>query len=158
VELLPNYQLRLGSGLDRALLLKFMQRTYREFNPDQPLGHLAQTVEQYLSKDTPLWWVQTLAHEPIACLWMGNAIDQMSGDRQPYILLLYVSPEHRRRGIARALMGHAENWVKTRGDYGTGSHRQIGLQVLQSNEAAINLYQSLGYEVQSLWMVKQLEE
>lgn len=152
MNLIPGYELRLGSGLDRPLLLKFMQRTYREFHPEQPLAHLAQTVEQYLSMDTPLWWVETPSRQAIACLWMGSAIDQISGDRQAYILLLYVSPEHRQRGIGKALMRHAETWVKSRGD------RQIGLQVFEANQPALNLYRQLGYEVQSLWMVKRLEQ
>jgi ribosomal protein S18 acetylase RimI-like enzyme len=47
-------------------------------------------------------------------------------------------------------MRYVENWAITRGD------RQIGLQVFQSNTAAINLYHQLGYQTQSLWMVKPL--
>ncbi|MDX2213319.1 MAG: GNAT family N-acetyltransferase [Oculatellaceae cyanobacterium bins.114] len=152
MELLPGYELRLGSGLDRPLLLKFMQRTYRESHPDQPVAHLAQTVEQYLSKETPIWWVETAERQPVACLWMGSAIDQLSGDRQSYIFLLYVTPDHRRRGIGKALMHHAETWVRTKG------HHQIGLQVFQANQAALNLYRQFGYEVQSLWMVKRLAD
>ncbi|MBC5793579.1 GNAT family N-acetyltransferase, partial [Sphaerospermopsis sp. LEGE 00249] len=62
--------------------------------------------------------------------------------------LLYVVPSHRRRGIAKALMQHIENWAKQRGD------RQIGLQVFTSNTPALNLYQNLGYQTQSLWMIK----
>ncbi|HEY9801388.1 MAG TPA: GNAT family N-acetyltransferase, partial [Leptolyngbyaceae cyanobacterium] len=87
---------------------------------------------------------------PVACLWMGNAIDQIKGDRHAHIFLLYVVPEHRRRGIATALMDCAENWAKKRGD------RQIGLQVFQSNAIALNLYNHLGYQTQSLWMVKPI--
>jgi len=81
---------------------------------------------------------------------MGNAIDQIKGDRHAHIFLLYVVPEHRRRGIATALMQYAENWAKERGD------RQIALQVFQSNPPAINLYNHLGYQTQSLWMVKKI--
>ncbi|WP_318781317.1 GNAT family N-acetyltransferase [Amazonocrinis nigriterrae] len=89
-------------------------------------------------------------HSPIACLWVGNAIDQVRGDRHAHIFLLYVEPEHRRRGIGTALLRYLENWATQRGD------RQIGLQVFQSNQAALNLYSQLGYESQSLWMVKSL--
>ncbi|MBD2462141.1 GNAT family N-acetyltransferase [Oscillatoria sp. FACHB-1407] len=129
-----------------------MQRTYQESHPGQSVAHLAHTVEQYLSKDTPLWWVETVDRQTVGCLWMGSAIDQISGDRQSYIFLLYVTPEHRRRGIGKALMHHAETWVKSRGD------RQLGLQVFPNNQPALNLYRQLGYEVQSLWMVKRLEQ
>jgi ribosomal protein S18 acetylase RimI-like enzyme len=139
-----------------------MQRTYQDLFPTQDFAHLARTVEQYLSKDTPLWWVEFLDEatsppspptpsSPIACLWAGNAIDQVTGDRHAHIFLLYVVPEHRRRGIGTALMRYVENWAMQRGD------RQIGLQVFQSNQAALNLYNQLGYQTQSLWMLKQLD-
>lgn len=150
-ELLPDYYIRIGSGLDRALLVKFMQRTYQEFFPKQGFSHLAQTVEQFFSKETPLWWVEFVGTgEKVACLWVGNAVDQVRGDLHTHVFLLYVMPQHRRRGIGNALMSYVENWARMRGD------RQIGLQVFQANEPALNLYSQLGYQTQSLWMVKSL--
>lgn len=169
-QLLPDYSIHAGSSLDRALLVKFMQKSYQELFPEHDFSHLAQTVEQYFSKETPLWWVDFLGKRQeeknndesiqnssfiihpskVACLWVGNAVDQVKGDRHTYIFLLYVKPEHRRRGIGTALMEYVENWAISRGD------RQIGLQVFQSNTPAINLYQQLGYQTQSLWMVKPL--
>lgn len=159
-QLLPGYYLRAGSGLDRALLVKFMHRTYQELFQQQDFSHLARTVEQYLDKETPLWWVelasfptQMLPHfsrQPVACVWVGNALDQVRGDRHAHIFLLYVVPEHRRRGIGTALMRYVEDWASSRGD------RQIGLQVFESNQPALNLYNRRGYQTQSLWMVKSL--
>ncbi len=194
-QLLPGYSLRRGTTLDRALLVKFMHRTYQDIFPQQDFSHLALTVEQYFSSETPLWWVDfvvegvrgdkgdkgdkgdegdkggrgdaslsslspssltsptphsPLPTPPIACLWVGNAIDQVRGDRHAHIFLLYVVPEHRRRGIGTALMRYVESWARTKGD------RQIGLQVFESNKAALNLYNQLGYQTQSLWMIKSL--
>ncbi len=88
---------------------------------------------------------------PIACLWAGNAIDQITGDRIAHIFLLYVAPEHRRRGIATALMNLGETWALGKG------FRAIGLQVFQTNTSAKNLYNQLGYQTQSLSMVKPLK-
>lgn len=157
MNLLPGYAIEQGSTVDQALLVKFMERTYQEQFPNQNFSHLTRTVEQYLSRDTPLWWVydeqETKNHHqsPIGCLWVGNAIDQVSGDRHPHIFLLYVMPEYRHRGIGKALMNYIENWAKQRGD------RQIGLQVFQANTPALDLYHQLGYQEQSLWMVKSLQ-
>ena len=158
--LLPQYNIRSGSSLDRALLVKFMQRTYQEMFPEYDFSHLAQTVEQYLSQETPLWWVDFLETRdapldasipsPVACLWMGNAIDQLGGDRHAIVFLVYVAKEHRRQGIGTNLMEYAQRWAKKRGD------RQIGLQVFQSNLPALNLYNQLGYKTQSFWMIKSL--
>nr|WP_242055162.1 GNAT family N-acetyltransferase [Nostoc flagelliforme] len=147
-----------------------MQRTYQDLYPNEDFSHLEQTVKQYFSSDTPLWWVEEEGEQeagsreqgsnkeslssaplpPIACLWVGNALDQVHGNRHAHIFILYVVPEHRRRGIGRALMQYVENWAIQRGD------RQIGLQVFQSNKPALNLYNHLGYQTQSLWMVKFL--
>ncbi|MDZ8259158.1 GNAT family N-acetyltransferase [Nostoc sp. ChiQUE01b] len=179
-QLLPGYIIRRGSLLERSLLLKFMQRTYQGLFPNEDFSHLEQTVKQYFSSDTPLWWVEEEEREqgsrgageqgsnkesissaplplcpsaplpPIACLWVGNAIDQVHGNRHAHIFILYVVPEHRRRGIGTALMRYVENWAIQRGD------RQIGLQVFQSNKPALNLYNQLGYQTQSIWMVKFL--
>ncbi|HEY9648877.1 MAG TPA: GNAT family N-acetyltransferase [Chroococcidiopsis sp.] len=162
----PGYRVRLGSTLDRALLVKFMQRTYQELCPGEAIAHLASTVDQYLSRDTPIWWVEPIAAESIpsqfpegpsdaktaGVLWAGSAIDQTSGDRHAHILLLYVAPSHRRRGLGSALMAVAEDWARARGD------RAIGLQVFQSNQPALRLYETLGYAPQSIWMSKRLEE
>jgi len=153
--LLPGYELQRGSGIERSLLVKFMDLTYQELFPQQQdFSHLAATVEGYFSQQTPLWWVQSsceqLATVKVGCLWLGNAVDQVRGDRHAHVFLLYILPEHRRRGLGSALMRYAEDWAKARGD------RQIGLQVFQSNQPALNLYQHLGYETQSLWMSKPL--
>jgi ribosomal protein S18 acetylase RimI-like enzyme len=127
-----------------------MQKTYQELAPKQDFSHLALTVEQYLSRETPLWWVND-RNSPVACLWAGNATDQMTGDRIAHIFLLYVAPEHRRRGIATALIGLVETWAIDKG------LRAIGLQVFQANSSALNLYNQLGYQTQSLSMVKPLK-
>lgn len=167
LSLPAGYSLRHGSTLDKPQLVKFMHRTYRELLPEGETAHLLQTVEQYFSQETPLWWVDwrgEQANQPsgpsgfphsysfssIACLWVGSAIDQLQGDRHAHVFLLYVAPEHRHRGIGTSLMRHAEAWALQRGD------RQIGLQVFQFNQPALNLYQQLGYQTQSLWMVKPL--
>ncbi|PSR17781.1 GNAT family N-acetyltransferase [filamentous cyanobacterium CCP3] len=150
---LPGYSLRIGSTLDRATLVKFMERTYRELNPHQPIGHLADTVDRYLSRDTPLWWVDEAnadsAAGPVAGLWLGQASDQRTGTLHPYALLLYVVPAHRRRGLATALLTVAHQWAQQQG------HRQISLQVFSDNRAAQALYTSLGYQPEAILMKKE---
>lgn len=157
-----DYELEPGSPLDRACLLQFMRRTYGELYPEQTFDHLAQTIDAYFSSATPLWWITgpkrdgehtaglVNRHRPkaVACLWMGTAIDQVSGDRHAHIFLLYVAPEHRRLGLGRTLMGQAEQWAQARGD------RQISLQVFNHNAPALSLYESLGYQAQSVALVK----
>jgi ribosomal protein S18 acetylase RimI-like enzyme len=170
-ELIKGYWLRPGLAIDEPKLVRFMCRTYEELYPEQDFGHLAKTINQYFSSQTPLWWVEweeegdkikddSVNFLPssfrnsspiVGCLWLGNAIDQVTGDRHAYIFLLYIVPEHRRRGLGKALVTYAENWARKRGD------KQLGLQVFFANAPALNLYKKLGYETRSLWMLKSLD-
>ncbi|MBD0334147.1 MAG: GNAT family N-acetyltransferase [Cyanobacteria bacterium Co-bin13] len=158
MSFLPGYCLQRGSGLDRALLVKVMRRTHSEISPGQSLSHVSATVDQHFSSETPLWWVyadkpgeESQRDSPVACLWLGNAVDQRSGERHAYVLLLFVEPAHRRRGLATALLEQGQRWAQQRGD------RQIALQVLSSNEAALKLYQKLGYTPASVLMTRSLD-
>lgn len=150
---LPGYRLRVGSSRDRATVVTFMERTYTELDPHQPRGHIAKTVDRYLSRETPLWWVDVdstagASAAPVGLIWLGQATDQRSGVLHPYVLMLYVAPDHRRRGIATALLTAAEAWAQQRG------HGQITLQVFSYNQAAQALYQSLGYLPEALLLKK----
>ncbi|MBD2081132.1 GNAT family N-acetyltransferase [Leptolyngbya sp. FACHB-17] len=154
-EFIPGYSLERGTGSrrDRDRLLSFMQCTYRELFKGE-FSQLEDAIDRFFSPETPLVWVQgsnESSWNPIAGLWLGSAIDQGSGDRQAHILLLYVMPDHRRKGIGAALVRYAETWAKLRGD------RQIGLQVFETNLPALGLYRALGYETQSRWMTKSIE-
>ncbi|MBD2112143.1 MULTISPECIES: GNAT family N-acetyltransferase [Cyanophyceae] len=152
---LPGYSLRVGSTHDRATVVKFMKRTYSEFDPHQPTGHIAATVDRYLGRDTPLWWVDVESTAgspaaPVGAIWLGQATDQRSGVLHPYVLMLYVAREHRRRGIATALLAVAHQWAQQQG------HRQISLQVFSDNQVAQALYQSLGYYPEAILLKKEL--
>lgn len=145
-----GYQLRIGSRVDQTLLLDFMFKTYQEFFPEQKkFSHLADTVAQYYSDATPLWWIE-FKKKPVGCLWMGSGIDQVTGQRYGHIFLVYILREHRRQGLATTLMSQAEIWAKSQGNF------QLGLQVFLDNQPAVNFYQSFGFQTQSLLMVKPL--
>uniref|UniRef100_B8HYB6 GCN5-related N-acetyltransferase n=1 Tax=Cyanothece sp. (strain PCC 7425 / ATCC 29141) TaxID=395961 RepID=B8HYB6_CYAP4 len=149
----PGYGLHRGNASDRSLLIQFMQAAYTELYPQQPdFDHLVETVTEYFTSQTPLWFVQTVVpvEQIVGGLWLGNAIDQVGGDRCAYIFLVYVLPQHRRRGLGQALLAHAENWARQRGD------RQISLQVF-CQAPSLSLYQRQGYQTQSLWLVKSLK-
>jgi ribosomal protein S18 acetylase RimI-like enzyme len=137
------------------MVVKFMQRNYVELDADQPRHHIAATVDRYLSRDTPLWWAEVtdgeISHSAVGCIWLGQATDQRQGILHPYILLLYVDPRHRRRGIGTALMHVAHHWAKSEGN------RQISLQVFSDNPAAQALYRKLGYRSEAILMKKSLD-
>lgn len=61
-----------------------------------------------------------------------------------WVYYLAVSPDRRREGFGRRLMGEAEQWLKARGA------PKIQLMVREDNEAAIGFYEALGLERQKV--------
>ena len=159
---IENYRLEAGSTLDRARLVKFMQRAYGEMGGSGEGGHLADTVQRHFSAKSHLWWLidarsplpaglpGTVRSEPVGCLWLGEGIDQRSGAKQAYVFLIYVKIEYRRRGLGSAMMEHAQQWAGQQG------YKQIGLQVFEDNNPAISLYNQLGYLTKARWLTLDL--
>ena len=148
-----NYQLRRGNHGDRPYLKSCFRAAYQELGTLKRTAHLADTVDQLWSRETPLWLVNPL-HEPIStpvgCLWLGSVIEPQQGESYTHLLLLYVAPHHRRRGLGTALMAQAEAWARQRGD------RHIGLHVFNDNQPALALYQKLGFLPQASFLRKPL--
>ncbi|MEO0948961.1 MAG: GNAT family N-acetyltransferase [Cyanobacteria bacterium J06641_5] len=156
---LPDgYRWRQGSMSDRTLLDRFARLTYGELFPETAnFNHLNKTIALYLSQATPIWWVEPTdlpseACDPIGLLWAGIVVDQSSGDRHLQILLLYVQPTYRRQGIGAALMSRAEALAHERGD------RHISVQTFTHNQAAVHLYERLGYHPREVVLVKKIAE
>lgn len=156
----PNgYQLVQGSSLDQARLLTIMGNAYLELGATQ-LGHLAKATELYLEGPSMLWWLQKTGSarvgftaetaEPIGCLWLGPSVNQLTGALQAYIYLVYVAPSHRRQGLGRKLIHHAEAWARAQG------YEQLSLQVFLQNLPAINLYEHLGFKASATLMTLDL--
>ena len=81
-------------------------------------------------------------------LWMGRSF---SGDQRTWFVFdIEISEEARGRGYGRAAMEAAEEWTRQHG--GT----RIALNVFGPNVVARSLYDSLGYEVQTTSMFKDL--
>lgn len=169
-----GYRQRTGSIADRPLLLHCLRRAYRELatpqTADPSAGVLDQTgqiLETYLGSSSLLYWLEDAAEPSLASetrglhpslqrsttagLWAVPATDLRTGDRQWQVLLLYVDPRHRRRGLARHLLSQLETAIQQRGD------RQISLQVFADNQPARRLYERQGFRLEVLQLVKHLE-
>lgn len=124
-----------------------------------------------LSNEPHIWKDHNFAYAPGCVRWLQHkmltAVDANSGeivgfcevamlsrpsafdeeceidgdDYAPTIMNLVTSPQHRRKGIATKLMHSASRFVQKEWKEST----ELSLYVEQDNEAAIALYQSLGY-------------
>ena len=64
---------------------------------------------------------------------------------------LYVAPGFRRSGLAKRLCAAAEDWARAAGV------RSLTLDVLVRNEAAMALYQSLGFQSATVTLCKRVD-
>ncbi|WP_299402082.1 GNAT family N-acetyltransferase [Acaryochloris sp. IP29b_bin.148] len=149
-----GYSLRLGRKDERYLLLRFMQRTYAELYPGYDYQHLQDVIDQYWSEQTPFWWVTSPTNHQqfVAGLWLGTAIDQLSGEAYTHLFMLFVDPNYRRQGLGTALLQVAEDWAAQQGD------DQIGLQVFTIAQPALALYEKLGYRPRALLLMKEIDQ
>lgn len=148
-----GFGLRSGTTTERHLLLRFMQRTYSELYPNNDYHHLREVIDQYWSEQTPYWLAAPLtdSEQPIACLWLGTAVDQVTGDAYTHIFVLFVDPKYRQQGLGTALLQVAEHWANQQGDL------QIGLQVFSHAQPALSLYEKLGYKPRALLLMKAID-
>lgn len=116
-----------------------LERSRADFHALQPQG-LA-TPNQHL-------FIMQNAGETVG--YMHLAIIEKHGVRQAFIYDVEVLEAHQRRGHAKSAFAALESIVRAMG------LNQIGLHVFAQNTAAQALYRSLGYDVASFNMLKQL--
>lgn len=71
-------------------------------------------------------------------------------EEELFLIYLYVSPEKRRQGFARFAMSQMETFALEKG------YPRLGLYVFGGNTSALALYESCGWSVTNLRMVKRL--
>ena len=82
-------------------------------------------------------------------LWVA-VVSSLVNPWSGYLKNLYVAPELRGQGWGRALLAHADEWLRARGV------ARVELDCTVGNERAQHLYESCGYEATRLRMAKRL--
>jgi ribosomal protein S18 acetylase RimI-like enzyme len=77
--------------------------------------------------------------------------DSISEEVCGTVPLLAVAPNAQGRGIGRLLMAAAEEWSRDQG------HRLLHLEVFANNDKAQAFYQNLGFQPETLVMIKPLQ-
>lgn len=77
-------------------------------------------------------------------------VDYFTHERHAYVEDLALAVEGEGRGLARRLMEAAEEWGRNRG------FRRIGLSVWSQNLRARGLYERLGYQPETIHLLKAL--
>ncbi len=95
--------------------------------------------------------IETDDGERTAILWMGETVDDYTGEPRAFVLNVFVTPEHRYRGIGRWLMSMAEEWAKKRG------YDAISLSVGAGNQDAMALYKESGFNAENIRMTRRIK-
>jgi ribosomal protein S18 acetylase RimI-like enzyme len=88
-------------------------------------------------------------HTRVGVLWLGQR--EAADPCEWYVYDVEVDEQFRARGLGRATMQAAEEFVKSRG--GT----KLALNVFGPNRIARGLYESMGYQVMAVSMRKELD-
>jgi ribosomal protein S18 acetylase RimI-like enzyme len=84
-------------------------------------------------------------------VWVARTHNDSTGRLEAALLNQYVAEPYRGQGLGRRLIDTAEEWARREG------LPRISLSVGAHNTIGQRLYQSLGYEVETLRMTKKLE-
>lgn len=103
--------------------------------PFRPRGRDSRKAIEAQMKEDPDFFLGVFEHSRL----IGTVIASSDG-RKGWIKRLAVDPEHRRKGIATALIAEAEKTFRKRGV------RVFCVLVKNSNESSKNLFMKLGYE------------
>jgi len=95
---------------------------------------------------------RTVEGEFAGYVWVARTHNDATGEVEASLLNQYVAPAYRGYGLGRRLMATAEDWARREG------LPCISLFVGAHNKLAQRLYESLGYEVDTLRMTKCLDD
>ncbi|GAC1308659.1 MAG: hypothetical protein NVSMB19_22010 [Vulcanimicrobiaceae bacterium] len=84
------------------------------------------------------------------CLMLDTLPDEVSGLPQGFVAYMAVEPSARRQGVARALLGAAEDAARERG------LPHVALMVTEDNAPARELYAQAGYRTERRLLCKTL--
>ena len=104
--------------------VRFRAWLQRKMEAGEYLGWFALAPDSSIAAGVGLWLMDWPPHMAVAGSWRAN------------ILNVYTEPEHRRRGMARALMQIAIEWCAA---------NQIGAVILHASDEGSALYESLGF-------------
>jgi len=82
---------------------------------------------------------------------MTNQKLYLNYTRYAYLGFMYVSPQHRGKGINKMIIDHLKDWARDQG------LTELRLQVFNDNEPAIKAYQKVGFEKLMLEMRMSLD-
>jgi ribosomal protein S18 acetylase RimI-like enzyme len=145
---IPGYALRRATAADAPVIRHHRRAMFHDMGLDDP-DRLARMdagfaiwLDERLADGHYIGWLACTAAGDVAAgagLWLLDwpPTYHAPGRTRGYLLNVYAEPEHRRRGLARALVEHCMTECAERG---------ITLVLLHASEAGRALYAGLGFQ------------
>ncbi|MGA7670444.1 MAG: GNAT family N-acetyltransferase [Nitrolancea sp.] len=112
--------------------------------------HYAEETVGASADDQAVYIAHVESRERLGFIHVLEINDGLTGEREAYVATLAVTAAASGRGIGRALMDRAEQWTRDRG------LTIVTLEVFAQNEGARRFYDRLGYQEETLKLVKVL--
>jgi GNAT superfamily N-acetyltransferase len=135
-----DLEVRAATPADRGAAIRLLTAQLLENGLPADAEGIARAVELALAPGSAAWLAVAQLHGLPAGILLANPIVSVEkGGGVLWIEELYVVPERRRRGVARALLAFAVDEARR---FGIAS---VELEVVQGMEAAHALYRALGF-------------
>ena len=145
-ELTPEEIPQVSAQIERSYAEDIEQ--YGGFPRETARQKAANDVPQILSEGTSQLYALEDDDARVGHLWLGER--ELQTGRVLWIWDIFVDGEHRGRGFGKQAMGLVEDEARRRG------LGRVELNVFGGNEAARNLYRSVGYRESAVMMAKDV--
>jgi ribosomal protein S18 acetylase RimI-like enzyme len=126
---------------DRAVVHRLLTAQLIEHRLPADAEGVTRGIDCALAPHSPAWlWLAERAGQPVGVLLANQIASVEKGGLALWVEELYVLPEARRSGIARALLDRLIEQARRQGV------RAIELEVVPTQAAAFALYRGLGFE------------
>lgn len=133
--------IRAATAADRGAAIRLLTAQLVEHELPIDDDGIARGVELCLAHGSSAWLVMAFSHGmPVGILLANPIVSVEKGGISLWIEELYVAPERRRRGVARAILEFVRDEARSHGV------RALELEVVPTQQAALALYAQLGFE------------
>jgi GNAT superfamily N-acetyltransferase len=132
---------RPAEAADRDAAHRLLTAQLVEHHLPADAGGISHGIDCALAKDSPAWlWLAERRGRPVAVFLANRVVSVERGGFTLWVEELYVVPEERRTGVARALLARVVDQARREGV------RAIELEVVPTQAAAFALYRALGFQ------------
>lgn len=127
---------------DFSLPERIKQKDFRKLQYD--------FLKQDLEETQPIILVIKEQTDVAGFLHLQTETDWLTGEKQGYISRIVVAEVFEGKGFGKKLMAAAETWARE------NNYATLGLNVFAANKKALRFYHQLGYESETIKMVKTI--